>query len=215
MRARQFPAAEAARLAAQFTTGTAVEWRKTLDALPWDQRLLVQAQLNHDKELAIRFWPRLVELVDYQFAEPAKSPTFERLWRDKLAGHNLDGATWEALRDWVVVEAAAGRWWLVIGESSPCRPGVSLFVFPNHERRPTPSGAPEFLAELDGRHSMSVRVERDKITPAGLKYLPPDGNDLGYPTPAEALARQAKRTARDKHVNTHRFQFHMVAVPGK
>ena len=214
-RAAEYPIGDAVRLARQFTTGAAVDWRKQLAALRWDERLLVQAQLQHDGQLAVRFWPRLVELVDYQFAEPAKSATFETLWRDKLAGHNLDGPTWAGLRDWVAAEAAAGRWWLVIGESFPCRPGVSLFVFPSPHQGPTPSGAPELVAELDGGYSMSARLERDKITSAGLKYLPPDGPDLGYPTPPEALARQAKLTAKGNRVNTRGFHFQMVAMPGK
>lgn len=230
-----FPSAEAAQLAAQFTTGSAVDWRKKLDALRWDQRLLVQAQLQHDKELAVRFWPRLVELVDYQVVEPAKSSAFEALWHDNLAGRRLDATTWAALQDWIVAESRTGRWWLLIGESSPCRPGVSLYLFQPagkpplepHDKRPSqadgkapanPPG-PAFESELDGRVSFFTRPERYYIKPTGLERVPPKKDDFvdqsQFPSPVEALAQQAKRTAKDNEVSTRGFSFHMVAVPGK
>ncbi len=189
-----------------------------LDALRWDERLLLQAQLQHDKKLAVRFWPRLVELVDYQIAEPAKSLSFDALWHEKLAGRRLDAKTWAALQEWIIVEYRAGRWWMLLGESSPCRPGMSVYVF--QPLRGGPSSVPlaTFESELDGRVSFFTRPDRYRIKPAGLEALPPKKdffNEALFPSPVEAIARQAKRTAKDNELSTRGFSFHMAVVPGK
>jgi hypothetical protein len=219
IRPQALPTAEAARLAKQFDSGKAVDWRKRLDALRWDQRLLVQVEAKHDNEFAVRLWPRLVEFVDYQIAAPAKSASFDALWRDKLADHNLDATTWAVLGDWVVAEARADRWWMLIGESSPCRPGVSLYAFQARRKRPANSPFPTFEAEIDGRISFFTRPDRGRITPTGLEPLPAKKDDFvdysKYPTPVEALALQSKRTAKDHELNTRGFTFHMMALPGK
>jgi hypothetical protein len=217
VRAQALPA-DGAALSRRFTSGKAADWRRELATLRWDQRLLVQVEARRDPQFALRLWPRMIELVDYQVADSRQAAAFAPLWRDKLTGHNLDATTWAALRDFVVSEARADRWWVIFGETSPCRPGITLSLFPGRPKKPSDHPFPIFDGEVDGRVCFFAKPERFRITSTGLDPLGPDKDEFYNakdPSPIEALERQSKRTVNDKPLSERGFDFYMLALPAK
>jgi hypothetical protein len=123
-----YPEDRGAALVAKFAEGDAVAWRKLLASLPWEERLMLLKEETYDKKLPIHIWPRLIQFVDWTGADKSKPDSFGKLWQEKLAGKTLDQQSWQAINEWLVSEARAQRYWSIVGESSPARPGISLYV---------------------------------------------------------------------------------------
>ena len=219
--AQSYPEQKAAELASQLSRGTAVEWRKLLSALPWNERLLAQTATRSDREFAVRLWPRLLEFNDWQAAEPERSPaTFDALWRAKLAGKSLDEAAWRALQEWIVSEARAGRSWWIVGETFPTRPGIRLYILQTPAEFTSDDEFPALKARLDGDFDLRSQPEHYRVLPTALKAVPPQPDEFGppdekLPTPIEAIHLQSRRKADDLDLNREGFRLHVLALPPK
>lgn len=149
MKPEPFPKAEAARLRASFTDGSTADWRKRMNALKWDQRLMISVSARDDEAFSARLWPHMIEWMEFADAEHAP-PQTRKIWKELCEGKVLNLASCTALRDWVRDEAAAGRYWTVVAESFPHEPGLTLHVIAApEEKRPEPFTT-EFRFDLYG-----------------------------------------------------------------
>ncbi len=198
---QKFPESDAVALAKRFTTGNAVDRRKQLSAMPWDKRILFQAQAERDSELGVRVWSRMMELVEWQHAESNCPAGFGKLWEDQLAKKKLDETTWAALRNWILAEAKAERYWSIIGDTSPCRPGITLYVLPSPTQFTSDGKQSVLKIQLAGKMFFESEKESYRITASGLARIPSPADNsvpnVKWPSPIEAIATQSQSTAND------------------
>lgn len=211
-----YPEQQAAAIAAKFRDGNAAAWRKQLAALPWNEQLMLLAEMKRDPKLAFRMWPRLVEFIDWTGATKDEPASFVDVWRDKLAGKKLEEATWQALQDWIVAEARAGRYWMIAGETSPVRPGISLYILPTPPEARKEYAAPELRTHIqsDGI-SIYSRIERFRIAAHGLEEIvaKEDERPTTLPHPIRAIMEQNAKREGDQDLCNDGFTLRMVVVP--
>lgn len=213
-----YPEQKAAAVAAKFVDGDAAAWRKQLANLPWSERLMLMAEAKRDKKLAFRMWKRLVEFVDWTGAAPNKPNSFAEVWRNMLAGEKLSAATWQALQDWIVAEARAGRYWTIVGETSPVRPGISLFVLPTSPQVRGDYAVPELHTGIrsDGIMLFPER-ERFRITSDKLEAIIKERNKelSARPTPIAAIVEQNAKQQGDEELCDEGFALRLIVLPPK
>lgn len=213
-----YPEQKAAAVAAKFVDGDAAAWRKQLSSLPWNERLMLMAEAKRDKKLAFRMWQRLVEFVDWTGETPNKPDSFADVWRDKLAGQKLSAATWQALQDWIVAEARVRRYWTLVGETSPVRPGISLFVLSTSLPVRGDSAVPELRTGIrsDGIMLLPER-ERFRITADKLEAIVKE-RDKEFPTrptPIAAIVEQYTKQEAGEELCDEGFALWLVVLPPK
>jgi hypothetical protein len=222
--AQSFPTAEAAAVLQQFVAGSAADWRRQLEALRWDQRLMFQLQARNDAEFAARLAPRMLEFVDAHSAGLEALPaSFERLWKDSLVGQKLDEPSWAALRNWVAAEARSNRWWCVYAEAVPCRPGISLYVSPAHLRQRQSEAFPTVQATATALDFLPLEVEKFRIEADRLERVPIKDNPFkeslaeprAWPTPIEAIKADKSALDSEKEFNLTGYTINLFALPAK
>ncbi len=149
MKPEPFPKTEATRLCASFTDGSTADWRKRMNALKWDQRLMIAESTRDDEVFSARLWPHMIEWMEFADAEHAPMQA-RKIWKELCEGKVLNLASCTALRDWVRDEAAAGRYWTVVAESFPHEPGLTLHVIATPLEKRTEPFSTEFRFSLDG-----------------------------------------------------------------
>lgn len=211
-----YPEQKAASIAANFVDGSAGSWRKRLDALPWNERLMLLAEAKRDKKFAFRLWPRLVEFVDWTGPAINQPASFAEVWRDKIAGKKLDDATWEALQAWIVAEALAGRYWTIVGESSPVRPGISVFILRTWSELGNEYAVPVLRthSRSDGI-SLYTRGESFRIAADKLEEFVTEKESRfeKLPRPIRAIMEQNARQEGDQDFCDEGFTFQMIVLP--
>lgn len=216
---QDYPEGEAATLTKSLVEGNAAAWRTQLASLRWDQRLLAQGEVEKNREFALRLWPRLMEFVEWSGATANEPASFAALWQNELAGRSIDEKTWKSLQDWLVAEARAQRYWTVIGESFPIRPGLTLYVLRTSSKDNEPEARQEdavLRTNVGGGYSFYSQVERLRITADGVEEIaaaPNDGPPPGTPKPLEALRRQGTLTEKDRGRATNGFVLRMMVIP--
>lgn len=210
-----YPEQEGAALVNQFIDGDAAAWRKKLEPLRWNQRLLMQAEATKDQKFAARLWPRLIEFVDWTGATPGQPASFAALWRDKMVGHKLDDTTWRALQDWLVSEARAGRYWSIVGESYPVWPGISLYVLPTSSRADEADAHPILDGYINFGIGFSAKGESFRIAADGLQEFVLERDELGkdWPPPMAAIKKQNAKTEDDRDLCDRGFTLLMIVFP--
>jgi hypothetical protein len=98
--------------------------------------------------------------------------SFQPVWKEKCAARTLDKASFEALREWMMTEAAQARRWALVAESSPCSPGLTLHLCPM--RASAQNKAPRLRISLDGtdvfRMREEWRYEKDRWSQTPARY---------------------------------------------
>lgn len=213
-----YPEKQAAAIAARLVEGHAAAWRKQLDALPWNERLMLLTEAKRDPKFAFRMWPRLVEFVDWTGVAKNEPASFVELWRDKLAGKKLEEATWQALQDWIVAEARGNRYWMIVGETSPVRPGISLYILPApSEVAKNEYALPELRTHIqsDGI-SIYTKIERFRISAGTLEEVVTKEERERFktlPRPILAIMEQNAKQEGDEELCTDGFTMRMTVLP--
>lgn len=212
-----YPEQQATELAKDFAEGDAAAWRKKLERLSWDQRLLLQAKASNDSKFAHSMWPRLIEFVDWNAASQGEPASFATLWRENLADRKLDASTWRSLQDWLVSEAKEDRYWTIVGESYPIRPGITLNILLSSKRSDQQNPQPILENCLEsGGLSPSARRESFQIGADGLDEIEIEDDRSGratLPRPIEAIKAQSAKTFDDDWPCDHGYSFAMIVVP--
>ncbi len=163
---------EVAKLVEQLGDRSAAEWRRELDKLPWQRRLLIESAVTNDA-FRTRLLQKSLEFVELDTIDPdAKSAALQKLWNDQLYKKQLDAVSWAALKEWVAGEARAGRHWTLAGYSSATRPGITISLSRSTPEDEYKADTPRLVANLGARHT-TLRPEEYHITATAIEAIPP------------------------------------------
>lgn len=214
-----FPEQRAVELAGHFVEGDAAAFRRRLELLSWQDRLLVHAHAKRNRGFAERMWPLLLQFVDYRggSSELKLPDSFVTLWTEQLAGEELAIDTWKAMQNWMASEEREGRAWHVVGQSFPCRPGITLHVFAAEPYPQATKPEPEVPHTLEVRLFLGTRIgeARYQVVPDGVELVEADDDEQAenaLPPPVELLGE-----TRDDASSWQRYDevlFYLRAPPG-
>lgn len=156
MRPEPYPKERAQQLSTSFRSGSSEDWRQRMQALRWDERLLLCEQATQDEAFAQSLWPHMLRWMDLRKAEKLPE-SFQQIWREVCQTHSLDVKSFTALQTWIMQEASAGRLWAIVAESSPASPGLTLRLCPQTAEKPATET--QLRISLDGTRVFSLREE--------------------------------------------------------
>ncbi len=218
-----FPQELAKATANRLQAGDAAAWRKQIDELTWEQKLMLCVDAGIDDEFSMRLRPRLLALVDWQAPdEQTKPASFDALWQAKLAGKQLDEAAWGELREWSAAEATAERYWWIVAESSIERPGLSLYVFPTPASMKYSGPATLLATRIDGTPPLGSYTENFYVYNGKLKRIETSEESTGISTtprntqsPLEEFLTASQRRDGGPRSLIKAFSVHLVTMPGR
>lgn len=210
-----YPEQEASALAREFADGDALAWRKKLEPMRWDRQLLLQSQAKKDSNFANHIWSRLVEFVDWTGASPGEPKSFEIVWRDKIAGRKLDESTWRALQSWLISEANDQRYWTIVAESHPVRPGITVNVHPTKMLGDTKNSHPVLLNYIrSGGLSLGKKESFQIVSNKLHEFVLDDEKDnQDRLRPLAAITERLKGKADDQLFSDRGFVLRMIVLP--
>lgn len=184
MQPEAFPEQEARGLAETLLHVSMTDWPQRLQALTWRQKLLFCEQAGRDEVTAKSVWPRMLRW--YQLKDVERLPaSFRQLWKEKCEAQILGKASFDALREWMLAEAAQSHRWAMVVEGSPCSPGLTLHLCTMRET--TPNTAPKLRSALDGTNFFMMR-EVWRFENSGWS-LAPKKYSTKEPSISEVIAR--------------------------
>jgi hypothetical protein len=128
----------------------------------------------------------------------------------------LEEATWQTLQDWIVAEARGNRYWMLVGETSPVRPGISLYVLPAPSEPRNENAVPDLRTHIqsDGI-SIYTRIERFRIGANALKEVVTKEEERfkTLPRPILAIMEQNAKQEGDEELCTDGFTLQMIVLP--
>lgn len=184
MQPEGFPEQEARGLAESLLHVSITDWPQRLQALNWRQQLLFCEQAGRDEVTAKSVWLRMLRWHQLKDAERLPA-SFRQLWKEKCEAQILGKASFDALRDWMMAEAAQSHRWAMVAEGSPCSSGLTLHLCAMRET--TPNTAPKLRSALDGTNFFMMR-EVWRFENGGWS-LAPQKYSTNEPSISEVIAR--------------------------
>lgn len=154
MQPEAFPEREARSLAESLLHGSITDWPQRLQALTWRQKLLFCEQAGRDEVTAKSVWPRMLRW--HQLKDTERLPaSFQQIWKEQCEAQMLGKSSFDALREWMMAEAAQSHRWAMVVDGSPCSPGLTLHLCAMRET--TLNTAPKLRCALDGTDLFMMR----------------------------------------------------------